>query len=186
MRPMEPGARNSEFGRGNQSHGRRTPHKVGMFGVVAIPQRQQIAMPADHHGPPAAFARLSRQHEAAWHNFMPGAWQRFVCCGRVVRRLLNQHGRCQFRVGFAADMRQELAGAGVQATGWKPQLSTERGKPARPAPARSMRRRRINVPDLDFSFVLAQTSTHIRPDDTHRTIHEQAFQGPDLTAGGAA
>jgi hypothetical protein len=101
----------SEFGRGNQSHGRRTPHKVGMVGVVAIPKRQQIAMPLDHDGlPPAAFARLSRQHEAAWHDFMPGAWQRFVGCGWVVRRLLNQHGRRQFRIGVAADMRQETRG----------------------------------------------------------------------------
>jgi hypothetical protein len=82
-----------------------------MVGVVAIPKRQQIAMPLDHDGlPPAAFARLSRQHEAAWHDFMPGAWQRFVGCGWVVRRLLNQHGRRQFRIGVAADMRQETRG----------------------------------------------------------------------------
>ena len=52
----------------------------GYCGIVAVPDRDQVAVPLDHDGlPPAAFERLSRQDDMAWRNFVPGPRQVLGC-----------------------------------------------------------------------------------------------------------
>jgi hypothetical protein len=93
------------------------PYHGRVLRVVAVSDRDQVAGPLDHDGfPPAAFERLSRNHEMAWCDLIPGTRQ--VLGRRVwicLRQLGGQGPNEQLVVEGAFDERHQSFAVGVQA-----------------------------------------------------------------------